>query len=274
MAVPDSLVTKSLRRWLELFVLANIAFLGFDIALAHSANGFAHPAEWAPVVFSGAGSLLLVPGVLRPRRATWIVDVSVAAACVGVGVLGMAFHLASAFFVDRTLRALVYAAPFVAPLAYVGVGLLLLLLRVDPSNRHFGEWVLLLAIGGFIGNFALALLDHAQNAFFHGSEWIPVVAAAYAVGFFAVALASPRRAFVRACYLVCGVEAIVGMLGFVLHVVADSRRPARAIEERFIFGAPAFAPLLFANLAVLAAIGLWAIDQRPAGEQTAVAPRP
>ena len=49
----------------------------------------------------------------------------------------------------------------------------LLLIRLEPSgSRGFGPWVTFLALGGFIGNLALTLADHAQNGFFFRSEWI------------------------------------------------------------------------------------------------------
>ena len=49
------------RRWLvlELFVLANLAFLGVDIYVAHSINDFANPLEWVPLVFSVVATPLL-----------------------------------------------------------------------------------------------------------------------------------------------------------------------------------------------------------------------
>jgi hypothetical protein len=55
----------------ELFLLANIAFLAVDVAIAHSVNGFALRAEWVPVAFSllGAATLLLamiLAGSVRP----------------------------------------------------------------------------------------------------------------------------------------------------------------------------------------------------------------
>ena len=78
--------------------------------------------------------------------------------------------------------------PFAAPLAYTGLGLLLLLDRmVDAADLDWARWVVLLALGGFVGNFVLTLADHAQNGFFHPSEWIGVVAGAVAGGFL------PRR---------------------------------------------------------------------------------
>ncbi|HSO37357.1 MAG TPA: hypothetical protein VLT33_32750, partial [Labilithrix sp.] len=101
---------------------------------------------------------------------------------IAVGVLGMVFHLESGFFAKQTLHNLVYSAPFVAPLSYVGVGLLILLLRSkDAQGPTLGPWLLVLSLGGFVGNFALSLLDHAQNGCFHATEWIPVVASAFAI---------------------------------------------------------------------------------------------
>ena len=59
----------------ELFVVANVAFLTVDIVLAHSVNAFAHWAEWIPFVVSlAAPPLLLVSmwlaGSLRPPLPT------------------------------------------------------------------------------------------------------------------------------------------------------------------------------------------------------------
>jgi hypothetical protein len=51
---------------------------------------------------------------------------------------------------------------------YVGRGWLLILNRLKARGSL--EWslgVVFPAVGGFVGNFALLLLDHAQNGFFH-----------------------------------------------------------------------------------------------------------
>jgi hypothetical protein len=253
-------------RCMEWFVIANLAFLGVDILIAHEANGFRHPAEWAPIVFSALAPWLLIPGALRigPPRLTRGLDLVVGATAIVVGVLGMAFHLASAFFADRTLRSLVYSAPFVAPLAYVGVGLLLLLVRLEPPDSlAVGQWSMLLALGGFVGNFLLSLLDHAQNSFFQSAEWVPVVAAAYACSFLAVALFGGERPMLWGCLGMCGVQAVVGIVGFFLHVLSNANRSSPSLAKRFVYGAPAFAPLLFTNLAVLAALAAWTMLRRP-----------
>jgi hypothetical protein len=170
-------------------------------------------------------------------------------------------------FVEQTLGNLVYSAPFLAPLAYVGVGLLLLLVRLEEAESPvFGWWVVLLALGGFIGNFGMSLLDHAQNGLFHWTEWVPVISAAFGASFLLVVLLRRDAAFIRITYGVLGLQVVVGTVGFVLHATADLGHRALPFGQRFVFGAPAFAPLLFADLAVLAALGLRAMSRatRPA----------
>lgn len=68
----------------------------------------------------------------------------------------------------------------------------------------------------------------------------------------------PGAISLRVGLAMMAVQVAVGLAGFVLHVIADVRASAVAPLDRFVFGAPPFAPMLFADLAVLAAIGLWA----------------
>ncbi len=268
MKAPRRLASISPEQWVEIFIVSNLAFLGADIALAHAANAFANPAEWVPIGFSAVAALLLLPGLFRAslRRALRPLAMLVGVASIGVGVAGMLFHLESAFFAAQTLRSLTYAAPFAAPLAYVGLGLLLLLTRMEsPDSPAWGVWVVFLALGGFVGNLALSLLDHAQNAFFDSAEWLSVVAAAFGSSFLLIAVLRPRDArFLRICLGVLALEAAVGVLGFALHSAANLRRPGATYLGRLIFGAPAFAPLLFTDLAILAAVGLWSLLRRAA----------
>lgn len=179
------------------------------------------------------------------------------AGSIVLGVAGVAYHLESQFFSQWTLRSLVYTAPFAAPLAYAGLGFLLLVNRMVPEpTDEWDWWVLFFALGGFVGVFVLALCDQAQNGFFHASEWWPVVASALAAGFLAAALADRGRAFARICLGVLGLQALVGLIGFYLHVAADVNGLSASLYENFVHGAPVLAPLLFVDLAILAAIGL------------------
>ena len=84
-----------------------------------------------------------------------------------IGLTGVLLHLDSAFFYERTIRSLAYSAPFAAPLAYTGLGFLLLLNRmVNSKSGAWAQWVLFMTLGGFVGNFIFSLADHAGNGFF------------------------------------------------------------------------------------------------------------
>lgn len=246
--------------WLEAFVLVNFAFLGPDIYLAHSANSFRHSTEYIPFVFSLVGPFVLLAGLVS--KAWWpILGYLVGWLSVGIGVAGLLLHLESRFFQEATLDSLVYTAPFAAPLAYAGLGLLLIMNRmVDPQSKEWPLWVLLLALGGFIGNFIFSLADHAQNGFYHATEWIPVAAGAFAIGFLCVPFALEiDRSYVYVCAAIMALEAAVGILGFYYHTAANLKGPGPGWFNQFVYGAPALAPLLFPNIVLLTLIGLWVL---------------
>ncbi len=277
MASPTS-SRSPLRVWLvEIFAFGNLTFLAIDIYLAHRVNDFAHPAEWVPVYFSATVPLLLIPGILKRRhndRLSRKAGFAVGVSSILVGLAGLLLHLDGSFFHAQTLKTLVYTAPFAAPLSYAGVGLLLLLNRMEPDGSPaWGPWVTFLAMCGFVGNLALSLCDHAQNGFFAKTEWISVIASAFAVSFLLVAVVRQLdRQLHCACVFVMGLQILVGVLGFALHAAADLHGPAESIRDNFIYGAPVFAPLLFANLAILALIGLWemlAFKESESAAQTA-----
>jgi hypothetical protein len=182
---------------------------------------------------------------------------------IAVGLAGVILHLDSQFFYTRTIRTLTYAAPFAAPLAYTGLGLLLIANRlVEAGTMEWALWVLLLALGGFIGNFVFSLTDHAQNGFFNPLEWVPVGSSAIAVGFLVVPfLVRVNRAYLGVCAVVLLVQAIVGVLGFGFHLAADVRQPGASLLGRILAGAPPMAPLLFPNLVFLGLIGLWVLGK-------------
>jgi hypothetical protein len=142
--------------WVEVFVLFNIAGLAADISLAHSINSFAHWAEYVPLAFSlTAPPVLLVAMLMGPmagKMPAWrALGHAVGWVAIAIGIAGMILHLQSGFFEHRTLASLVYAAPFAAPLAYTGLGLLLVLNRMVPARAsEWPMWVLLPALGGYI----------------------------------------------------------------------------------------------------------------------------
>jgi hypothetical protein len=257
------------RLWLEAFVLVNLAFLSLDIYMAHSVNQFRKPAEYIPLYFSLTAPpvllIALIVGELLGFRAAWRdLGYLVGWLAVGIGLCGVILHLESRFFDERTIKNLVYAAPFAAPLAYTGLGLLLIMNRmVSADSEEWPRWVLLLALGGFFGNFVFSLTDHAQNGFFHPTEWLPVFSSAFAVGFLLSPLITPAgRGYLALCGAILVVQGAVGVYGFYLHTIADLNGLSTSRWENFIHGAPALAPLLFPNLVVLAGIGLWVLAKQ------------
>ncbi len=68
------------------------------------------------------------------------------------------------------------------------------------------------------------------------------------------------RAYLTICAAVLGALVLVGLGGFGFHLTAAVRGPAGTLLENLLYGPPVLAPLLFANLAILAGIGLWALD--------------
>jgi hypothetical protein len=237
-----------------------------DIYIAHAVNAFRYWEEYIPLYFSMGAPLLLVAGILgrsRGKIGVWVlVGHLVGWSSLAVGLAGVLYHLESAFFAQRTLKSLTYAAPFAAPLAYAGIGLLLIMNRmVAARSKEWAQWILLLALGGFAGNFVLSLTDHAVNGFFRSAEWIPVISSAFAVGFLSAYFLAPvNRSYRILCAFVMLLQALVGVLGFGFHVAANLKGPSTHILQNFIDGAPPFAPLLFPNLMVLALIAFWALD--------------
>jgi len=248
--------------WIEVFVIANVGFLTFDIFLAHSVNQFRNQAEYIPLFFSASAPIVLLVALAARNRwpAVWKdLGYLVGWLAVFVGLTGVILHLESHFFYERTLRSLTYSAPFAAPLAYTGLGFLLIMNRmVDSETTEWAQWVLLLALGGFVGNFIFSLADHAGNGFFNPFEWVPVYASAIAVGFMAVPLimrVSPQ--YIDLCATILLLEAGVGLWGFILHASGNLRGPSVHAFDNFIYGAPPMAPLLFPNLMVLGIIAFW-----------------
>ena len=256
------------RMWVELFALSNLAGLAPDIFLAHSTNFFHHRSEYIPLVFSAVAPLVLLPAVVllaRGKLRWWrFLGLGVGWGSVLIGVAGLVLHLKSQFFQQWTLASLVYAAPFAAPLAYTGIGLLLIMNRmVAVEGVEWPLWVIFLALGGFVGNFVFSVTDHAQNGFYHITEWIPVCSSALAVGFMLVPLfMRVERTFLRLCAFLMLFQALVGVVGFALHFKADLHGVGPTFFDRVVYGAPIFAPMLFPDLVILASIGLWVLYRR------------
>jgi hypothetical protein len=89
---------------------------------------------------------------------------------------------------------------------------------------------------------------------------LPVASSAFAVSFLLVPLlVRVEQGYLRLCAAILLFQAAVGVLGFLLHVLADLDGPSSHTFENIVHGAPPFAPLLFPNLVLLSLIALWAL---------------
>src|SRR5215813_5358343 len=260
--------------WVEAFVIINLAFLALDIYLAHSTNAFRRRSEYIPLYYSLIAPVVLLAGLIARERFGYVTVWRDLGYLVGwlaiiIGLTGVILHLDSRFFYDNTLKSLTYAAPFAAPLAYTGVGLLLIMNRmVNAETPDWAYWVLLLALGGFVGNFVFSLTDHATNVFFRPIEWLPVASSGLAVSFLLVPLlVKVGRRYLVLCAAILILQAVVGVIGFFLHVIADFGGPSSGLFENIVHGAPPFAPLLFPNLVLLSFIALWELRRHVGNAQ-------
>lgn len=260
--------------WVEGFVLFNFLCSTLNIYLAHSTNAFRRESEYIPLYFSAIAPFILFAGLVARERfghaEIWR-DLGhlVGWLAVVIGLTGVVLHLDIRFFYERTIKSLTYAAPFAAPLAYTGLGLLLIVNRmVKAETAEWAYWIMLLALGGFLGNFVFSLTDYATNGFYRPVEWLPVASSAFAVSFLLVPfLFRAGRRFLIVCALVLILQALNGVLGFFLHAAADIEGPSASALENVVHGAPPLAPLLFPNLVLLGLIALWALSKHlPANE--------
>jgi hypothetical protein len=247
------------RRAVLLFAAANLLFLMFDVALAHSSFQRSR-LELVPLAVSAIAGpavalLALLPAGSGARTGLWPLALS----CLATGVWGLRLHLGNGAFSDFTLHRLVYSAPLAAPLAYAGLGLLILVAEHADAGAR-GRLIELLAGLGLLGNFVLCLLDHAQNGFWAPAEWLSV--AAGAVGGLSLCAASSareeRESERRFLWTVVTAMAAVGAIGAALHLRGLFSMTPRPLLERLQYGPPVFAPMLFADLAALGALGLLA----------------
>jgi hypothetical protein len=248
------------RRAVLVFAAANLLFLLLDVAIAHS-SFYRSRAELIPLFVSVLAGPLALAVAFLPREGwtrgiLWIA----AAAAIATGIVGLVLHLGAGALTQPTLQRLVYSAPIIAPLAYSGLGLLLLVGEHAAGDDLRGRLVQGLAGLGLLGNFLLCLLDHAQNGFWAPVEWLSVAAGAVGgLAFGGAALLAEEKPQERSfLWIVALLMAVTGLLGAALHLRSVIATPTGTWLERVQYGAPIFAPLLFVDLAALGAIGLLA----------------
>lgn len=274
-----------------LMAAINQLFLGLDILLAHSISGTITRNEWIPVIFGfAAGVALLIAGViaLRFRPLATIIANLVFLISIVVGLLGVYFHLYRAGLVGgsvamrETVTALVWAPPFLGPLAFVLVGALGISAAwvEDPPEsgrlRLLGQRTIQLpysktrAYFFIVSLFALvtvisSTLDHARTDLTSSWIWLPAVIGIYTtvVAFTLGVISNPNRGdlthfFVAMCLMIA-----VGLIGALLHTRTNLVAEGTIVVERFIRGSPLLAPMLYANVGLLGLVTLLSPVETP-----------
>lgn len=284
-----------------LMAAANEFFLAVDIYLAHSISGTITRFEWIPIVFGPVAALmLLMAGVLATRRreTASVLATVVFAASILVGLVGAYLHWIRAILPSAlpgaqvSIPLLVWAPPILGPLTFSLVGILGISAAWIESPPDSGNLTLvgrrrmslpysktrayLFLVGlGCLATVISSVLDHARTGFANPWLWVPTL-----VGVFGVAVAvglgmmeRPPRAEIATYVAAMLALVALGLLGAWLHVQSNLTAQGTFVGERFLRGAPALAPLLFANMGVIGLIALldpaepgW--DRRPQGAST------
>jgi hypothetical protein len=268
-------------RILLIFVGINLFFTGIDVALAHSINSFVPVYEWIPIYFFplGAMSCFIISFQANPQRWSALIHISLMAAGILVGVIGMAFHMNAVLnpLGHLSWAWLVFGSPILAPLAFAGISLLGLYAVTEEVPGSPGElkvpalgtfhapisrdkhflWLVGL---GFGASAITSIIDHAQ----YGYTAYKLIAIVY--GLFAtsvvltIALSKHWSKNDELVYFWTMIAAIiVGVMGFGFHLSADLAGTGEISLERMLVFAPVFAPLLYSDLGML---GLIIVAQR------------
>jgi len=282
-----------------LMAAVNELFIGIDVYLAHNISGEILPNEWIPIIFGlVAGVVLLLAGVLALRNrplATVLANLAFIGSIL-IGLLGVYFHLRRAGIIgggsegSAAINLLVFAPPFLGPLAFSLVGALGISAAwvEDPPDsgrlRLLGRRTIQLPYSKtrayflIVGLFGLVTVisstfDHARSHFENPWVWIPLLAGIYGT-VVAVTLGlihRPTRADLTAFAGAMVLFILVGLVGFVLHTNTNLVNTGVVVVERFIRGSPLLGPLLYANVGMLGLLAL--LDPREPGAQGDEPPR-
>ncbi len=237
---------------------SNFLFVGVDVLMAHSQNNFF---RWAliPLVFSPLAALaILAQLVSRGNAVVRRVFQMVMWVGMGVGMAGTFFHLTgnAGSGQDSFRRLLVEGSPFAAPIAFAGMSVYAL------TSEHYRGTVrtakLLNLVGlGFLAAVLAAFLDHARLDFIPIYTLIPIFSgtlAAVSCFYLARGRANSKETRLFLCLLALSV--VVGLLGFVFHVVGDLAGTESIVWARLLYRNPVLGPLLFCDLALLGALSI------------------
>lgn len=243
------------RTILLVYMALNFALLDVDVLISHSQNDFFR-LELIPLVY---GPLAVIGIILKLvfSRQHWadLVFRTLMWLGIAVGLIGTYFHFAgnATSQSEPLYRLLVTSSPVAAPIAFSGVAFFTLISAHERSSRR--QTKLLALVGwGFIGSVIAAYLDHARLNFVPIYTLFPLVAGIMAglaclwIVYFAEETGKKEM---KVFLGIMALNLVVGLLGFIFHVLGDLAGTQTLILARFFYRDPLMGPLLFCDLAVL-----------------------
>ncbi|WP_434512729.1 hypothetical protein [Desulfitobacterium sp. AusDCA] len=245
---------------LLVYMALNFALLNVDVLISHSQNRFFR-LEMIPIIYGILAVISILLKVIFSRNR--IVDIVFQAIMwlgIGVGVIGTYFHLAGNATSKPELlyRLLVTGSPVAAPIAFSGVAMFTLISGREQMMNQHGKQLALVG-WGFIGAVLAAYLDHARLNFIPIYTIFPLIAgimAGMACFWFAYTTEGIGITNKKAFLGIMGLNLVVGLIGFIFHVIGDLSGTQTLVLARFLYRDPLMGPLLFCNLAVLGTLSL------------------
>ncbi|MHC1781650.1 MAG: hypothetical protein AB9891_02610 [Anaerolineaceae bacterium] len=232
---------------------------------------------------SNWGILLLVIGLIATRRRMLanLLGTVVFSFNIAVGLLGSFYHLSRAILMNAeagqqiTIPLLIFAPPVMGPITFALLGILgisaawqevpagsgklvvgagrILHMPLSKTRTYF----LLAGLGVMITTIS-SIIDHSHSGFTNPWTWIPTI-----FGIFAAAVSlslgfmnEPQKSDLWVYALTMIGMMAVGLTGALLHLDQNLVAQNAFVIERFIRGAPIFAPMLFADMGMLGLIVL------------------
>ena len=254
----DLFLVSGKTRVLLAVMCLDFLFLGVDVVTAHSQTNFF---RWAliPIVYSVIAVLAVLARIMF--QATGVMRRAFQAAMwlgVFVGVSGTFFHVTGNATSGQVSfhRLLIEGSPVAAPIAFAGIATYALV-----SEKHRGtvrRSKLLTLVGfGFLGAVGAAFFDHGRLDFVPSYTLIPIVSGTLAaMSCFYLAFSKASATETRIFLYVLALSALVGLVGFVLHVLGDLAGTESIVWLRFLYRNPILGPLLFCNLALLGGLSI------------------
>lgn len=279
-------------RLMLLMVAMNMGSTGLDVYLAHSIGTVQNAFMHIPILYAPLGVTTAALLGLSPRRPPLLVWAHIAVMLMGitVGIVGFAFHLRTVMLPSGEFiwGGLIFSAPVLAALAFSGIsglGICAAIEEVSPG-RYLLPGLLEVSVGltkrqlyfQFIG-FGVtaatisAAIEHAQEGYLSWTMWLPVAAGGLCAGAL-IGHSLRREPPLGELLAVAGAALLavpLGILGFAFHASFDAAATGTISLERMVHGAPLFAPLLFADLGMLALIAAGRKMALPFGPKAAPA---